>query len=64
MHLFRPIRFFLLAILVIRWMIDVLISVAVAILQIAVGVGLALFSVTLSLNLLNRLTRGWMRWPS
>ena len=39
--------------------LDVLISVVVAILQIAVGVGLALFSVTLSLNLLNRLTRGW-----
>jgi len=58
MHLFRLIRFFLLAILVIRWMIDVLISVVVAILQIAVSVGLALFSVTLSLNLLNRLTRG------
>ncbi|MDT7895073.1 MAG: hypothetical protein RQ855_02620 [Desulfurococcales archaeon] len=38
--------------------LDVLISVVVAILQIAVGVGLALFSVTLSLNLLNRLTRG------
>jgi hypothetical protein len=33
------------------------ISIALAVVQIAVGAGFALFSVTLSLNLLNRLTR-------
>lgn len=38
--------------------VDVVISIALAVVQIAVGVGFALFSVTLSLNLLNRLTRG------
>jgi len=38
--------------------VDVVVSIALAVVQIAVGVGFALFSVTLSLNLLNRLTRG------
>jgi hypothetical protein len=33
------------------------ISIALAVVQIAVGAGFALFSVTLSLNLLNRLIR-------
>ena len=34
-----------------------MISIALAVVQIAVRAGFALFSVTLSLNLLNRLTR-------
>jgi len=36
----------------------VVIGIVVAVLQIAVGVGLALFSVTISLNMLNRLAKG------
>lgn len=39
-------------------LLDAILSIILAIIQIAVGIGLALFSITISLNLLDRLTKG------